>query len=59
MTILTVIKTQHNTDAQIGIHVTHVKQMQVIALKWVNYIIFCVVYFGLCCIKPRSRMCVQ
>ena len=53
-TILTVI-TKHNKDAQVEIHVTHKKQMQVIALVWVNYIIFCVVYKVLALIKNMLR----
>jgi hypothetical protein len=55
MTILAVITTQHNKDAQVEIHVTHVKQMQVIALEWVNYIILCVVYEVLALIKNMLR----
>jgi hypothetical protein len=55
MTILAVITTQHNKDVQVEIHVTHVKQMQVIALEWVNYIIFCVVYEVLALIKNMLR----
>ena len=54
MPILAVITTQHNKDGQVEIHVTHVKQMQVIALEWVN-IIFHVVYEVLGLIKNMLR----
>jgi len=42
-------------DAQVEIRVTHVKQMRVIALEWVNYIILCVVYEVLALIKNMLR----
>lgn len=54
MPILAVITTQHSKDGQVEIHVTHVKQMQVIALEWVN-IIFHVVYEVLGLIKNMLR----
>jgi hypothetical protein len=34
---------------------SHVKKMQVIALEWVNYIIFCVVYEVLALTKNMLR----
>ena len=55
MTMLVVITTRHHKNAQAEIHVTHVKKMQVIALEWVNYVIFCVVYEVHALIKNMLR----